>query len=552
MGQMVRFAPMSSPPMGDVRVFNYFFFVPERIVNPTWEKFITGYYQSPANGSTFLTKPNLTFKLIGNMSVQFKSLFKSGPNGLKRINLLDYLGLRTVDGVVPTSTDFTLSPILAFWKIYFEYFVNENIGVVYPKFTSDQTNFQFYVRNEESSDFSYVDKLYTYDDFLNLVINGHVTIGDAIEKGGLVNIDCALSNIAFILTLPHRMWSKDYFTSALPWTQKGESVTVPVFGDDQLLIPNSQVVVNSDVFPNKGNYAPLDIGSPIGGSGEADPTPLSYLGTQGSRHKVGLEALGYSVNLSDKTGLTINSLRTALKMQEWLERNARGGTRYIEQLRAHFGVKSSDARLQRPEYLGGANMSIITNTVMQTSASTEDGTPQGTMAGSSTTVATTPRFKFYAEEHGFIIGLSFIVPMPIYSDGINRAFLRRNFDDYYWPEFAHLGEQPVYRCELYNNDTAYETDVFGYQSRYAEYKNKRNEVHGDFLDDVGMKGWLYGHRKFANAPSLTGEFLEVNPIRESSLNSMFPVVDGNDHIYVETYHKLNASRLMPKYGTPLL
>lgn len=532
--------------MGDVRVFNYFFFVPERIVNPNWEKFITGYYQNPANGSTFLTKPNLTFKLTGNQSAQFKSLFKSGPNGLKRINLLDYLGLRTVDGVVPTSTDFTFAPILAFWKIYFEYFVNENIGVVYPKITSDQTNFQFFVRNEESSDFSFVDKLYTYDDFLNLVINGHVTIGDAIEKGGLVNIDCALSNIAFLLTLPHRMWSKDYFTSALPWTQKGESVSVPLYDGSDITVSQGVVTPHFTDSSQVSSHLPLNMsGSNTGGQffGET---------SGGSNRPIEMLVQKQTVNLGDKSGLTINSLRTALKMQEWLERNARGGTRYIEQLRAHFGVKSSDARLQRPEYLGGANMSIITNTVMQTSASTEDGTPQGTMAGSSTTVATTPRFKFYAEEHGFIIGLSFIVPMPIYSDGINRAFLRRNFDDYYWPEFAHLGEQPVYRCELYNNDTSYETDVFGYQSRYAEYKNKRNEVHGDFLDDVGMKGWLYGHRKFENAPSLTGEFLEVNPMRESSLNSMFPVVDGNDHIYVETYHKLNASRLMPKYGTPLL
>ena len=550
MGQMVRFAPMSAPPMGDVRVFNYFFFVPERIVNPNWEKFITGYYQNPSKGSTFLTMPNLTFKLTGTRSVLFNSLFTSRPTGLKRINLLDYLGLRTADGFVPTSTDFTLSPILAFWKIYFEYFVNENIGIVFPKLTSDQQNFQFLIRVEDSGSIKSVDKLYTYDDFLSLVINGSVTIKDAIEEGGLINFDCSLPNILFLLTLPHRMWSKDYFTSALPWTQKGESVSVPLFDGKELPVSP----VNGIPFIDSVSQGVQD--KPLLFTGDVQNGFLSFKDQlpngSSSTSVVSIGVRGQTVNLGDKSGLTINSLRTALKMQEWLERNARGGTRYIEQLRAHFGVKSSDARLQRPEYLGGANMSIITNTVMQTSASTDDGTPQGTMAGSSTTVATTPRFKFYAEEHGFIIGLSFVVPMPIYSDGINRAFLRRNFDDYYWPEFAHLGEQPVYRCELYNDDTEYETDVFGYQSRYAEYKNKRNEVHGDFLNELGMQGWLYGHRRFENHPKLTGEFLEVNPSRESSLNSMFPVVDGNDHIYVETYHKLNASRLMPKYGTPLL
>ena len=192
--------------------------------------------------------------------------------------------------------------------------------------------------------------------------------------------------------------------------------------------------------------------------------------------------------LSNATGSTINELRQAFQIQKWLERNARGGTRYIEQILSHFGVKSSDARFQRPEYLGGGKTPVTVSEVLQMSSSDETS-PQGNMAGHGVSVGNSNQFSRYFEEHGMIIGIMSVLPRTAYMQGIPRFMTKTDRYDFFWPEFAHLGEQAVKSKELFwkPNDDAYNDSDFGYQPRYTEYRYIPDTVHGEFANT--LKFW---------------------------------------------------------------
>ena len=237
----------------------------------------------------------------------------------------------------------------------------------------------------------------------------------------------------------------------------------------------------------------------------------------------------------------MNELRRAEKLQQWLEKNARGGARYVEQILSHFGVVSSDARLQRPEYLGGGKTPVVISEVLQTSASQEDSA-QGNPAGNGISVGTSHRFNKYFEEHGFIIGIMSVLPKTAYQQGLPRMFQRTDKFDYYYPEFAHLGEQEVLNSEVYLDPTGatYNRGTFGYQSRYAEYKYNADTVHGDFRESLNF--WHLG-RIFNTAdpdgegvgkPVLNKEFVESKPS-----NRIFNVTtDDVNHLWAEVYQDI--------------
>jgi len=324
-----------------------------------------------------------------------------------------------------------------------------------------------------------------------------------------------------------RAWEKDYFTSALPFPQRGADVQLPV----------------------SFNYK--DIGTYVDFNGAEDTTGNLNVDTG----LVGTDATGnFRGNIQnleeDATSVTINELRNANRLQEWLEKNARAGSRYIEQILSHFGVRSSDARLQRPEYLGGGKSPVVISEVLQTSPTTTDvylsDTPLGEMAGHGVSVGKNHGFTKSFEEHGYVFGIMSVMPRTTYQNGLDRMWNKFDKLDYYWPEFAHLGEQEILNKEIYydGTDTNLES-TFGYTPRYAEYKYKQSSVHGDFRDELSY--WHLG-RQFSTAPALNADFVKADP-RED----IFAVTEANEHkLYCQIYNSVKAIRPMPYYGTPYL
>ena len=345
-----------------------------------------------------------------------------------------------------------------------------------------------------------------------------------------------IANDADTFKLRKRAWEKDYFTSALPWAQRGEQLQVPLSGTAPVVGSAS----NNISIRNAITGAELSDGNLFVEGGYIKDS----VGSVAEFKKVtqGLEA-----DMSQVTSSTINELRQATSIQRFMEKMARGGARYIEAIYSHFGVKSSDARLQRPEYLGGGKTPVIISEVLQNSQSTETS-PQGTMVGHGISVGNTNEFTARFEEHGFVIGIMSIIPRTSYQNGLPRYMQKFDKFDYFWPDLAHIGEQEVKKSELFYDPTYLlenpaNSGTFGYQPRYAEYRFVPDTVHGDMAGNLEF--WHMG-RKFSELPPLNQSFIESNPTHR-----IFAVEDPNEHkLIVQTYTNFQAIRPLPKYGTP--
>jgi hypothetical protein len=351
----------------------------------------------------------------------------------------------------------------------------------------------------------------------NLVSEVDYTLADGNNTGDVVDL----------VKMRQRAWEHDYFTASLPFAQKGTAVDIPIGS------------IDSDVAVNWNNLN-------VGGTQLQEFTGSLPLGIATIGASAGQATLG-NPNLIAKTSdldiqpTTINDLRRAFRLQEWLEKNARGGTRYIENILMHFGVRSSDKRLQRPEYITGLKTPVIISEVLNTSATAEEA--QGNMAGHGVAVSTGKYGNYFCEEHGYIIGIMSVMPQPAYQQGIPKTYLKSDPLDFFWPSFAHIGEQPVTNNELYAY-TATAEDTFGYVPRYAEYKYQPSRVAGDFRTVLDY--WHLG-RIFATQPSLNQAFIECDP---DQVERIFAVQDGEDNLYCQIMHKIKAVRPMPKFGTP--
>jgi len=477
--QMLRFAPMIAPVMHRIDVFQHFFFVPNRLTWKNWEDFITG-------GETGTEDP--TFPII-----------RQSNSNVVVGELADYMGLPTKnpDPGLPLTTPVSALPFAAYNIIYNEFFRDQNLIEKLPYQLSDGTN--------------------NWNDYTKL---------------------------------QERAWGHDYFTSALPWTQKGPEATIPLGTTaplnytNQGLNPDTTKLIDK-ATGNQLNSQPFteNLGTQAGGN-----TIYGNNGTLGQDFfRIDVDnSKALSVDLSTATASSINDLRQAFRLQEWLEKNARGGSRYIEVIKSHFGVTSSDSRLQRPEFLGGGKSPVTISEVLQTSESgvaPENGTPQGNMAGHGINVGGGNDFSYYAQEHGYIIGLISILPKTAYYQGTPKHYKKFDKFDYYFPSFAHLGEQPIANTEIYTQINEEDNETFGYTPRYAEYKHMLSSVHGEFRTTLDF--WHLA-RKFNKLPQLNEDFINCKPDKR-----IFAVeLEEQETIYAHIFHDLKATRLMPYFGTP--
>ena len=337
----------------------------------------------------------------------------------------------------------------------------------------------------------------------------------------------------------------DYFTSCLPWPQKGDPVSIPLGGTADVYGFDNSLGLDS-VFTGSGTAGNTWL---RGVSGTAGNTQYQSAGAfTGSQHlflnpnvKVG------EADLSTATAVTINELRTAFQIQKLLERDARGGTRYIELILSHFGVRSDDARLQRPEYLGGGTSRINVNPIAST-ATVPGEAPQANLAGVGTTVNKAGFQKSFTE-HGLIIGLVSARSDLTYQNGIERMWSRTTRYDFYWPTLAHLGEQAVLAKELnYSGNATADNAVFGYQERYAEYRYKPSLVTGLFNSHnaTPLDTWHLAQEFDPATPvALSPDFIVENPPMDRIL-----AVPSEPDFLCDIWHDLKCDRPMPVYSVP--
>lgn len=477
--QMIRFSPLVAPMMHNIDFKLDYFFVPYRLVWKEWKDFITG----GEDGNDLPSYPRI------GINSNTKRL-------LTKASLADYLGVPPVSASNISGGDgawtdlsngddkqfISALPFRAYQLIYHEYFRDQNVGIEY----------------------------------------------DQQEHSGTHTFEAANA----VMSLRKTNWEKDYFTSALPFLQRGGEVQLPIgttsvdkVNVDGLSVYSDANLGWDDIKVNRFTY-----------NDEVEPDSM-YINDSLGKYKVTLTG--------DTDSVTINELRKASALQQWLELMARAGSRYREQIFAIFGERIPDYTVQVPQYLGGGKTPIMISEVLSTYSQSETDRPQGDMSGHALGLGDNIGFRQSFDEHGIILGLCRLVPKAAYTQGLSKFWQKFDKFDHFFPQFANLGEQEVYNKELYVKGNSSDEQIFGYQQRYAEYKYSFNRIAGDFRDTLAH--WELS-RRFNDHPLLNQSFVEIGDYDTSRI---FAVQEG-DKIWMSFYHNVDALRPIPYHSNPQL
>jgi len=323
-------------------------------------------------------------------------------------------------------------------------------------------------------------------------------------------------------------WEKDYFTTSRPWEQKGPSVTLPLGTSAPVA---SDAAINSNLTIKLPNVGSGDYVMPV-----SSPPYLQTTNTTGTAGNA------LYVDLSSATAVDVNDVRQAFALQRYQEARARYGSRYTEYL-AYLGVRSSDARLQRPEYLGGGRQALQFSEVLQTASTTAAGDGVGQLYGHGIAGMRSNRYRKFFEEHGYIMSVMYILPKTIYPQGLFRHWNRRVKEDFWQKELEHIGQQQVLMKELYALGAGPET-VFGYQDRYDEYRRAESQVHGEFRST--LNDWHFA-RLLAAQPTLNASFVSADPAKRP-----FQAQGSNNTILAAIQHQMVARRMVAASGSSFI
>ena len=501
--KVVRMQPMVAPPMDDLFLDTYYFFVPNRLVWDHWTNLM-------GENDTTSWYPSVDYSVPQILS----------PSGGWNIGTIaDYFGIPT--GVSTLSV--SALPFRCYAKIVNDWFRDEN-----------------------------------------LVDPAVLTTGDATTTGsndaGLDKYE--LGGKPFVAAKYH-----DYFTSCLPSPQKGDPVTIPVAS---VTVPiDIPVKTSTEELFSVGNSTPAMSFSGSGLAGVGNSTTIKY-NSSGSGSLVpntypstgagfdvpfaaqglvptNLHAVGDVIGSGFAT--SINELRMAFQMQKLLERDARGGTRYIEMIKSHFGVTSPDARLQRSEYLGGNRIRINVNQIVQQSATTTGSTPQGNPVGLSVTHDNADSFTRSFTEHGFVIGLMVARYPHTYQQGLERFWSRKTRFDYYFPVFANIGEQAVLNKEIYATGTEDDEKAFGYQEAWADYRYKPSRVSGEMRSSATKSLDVWHFADYYNKlPTLSPDWIKED---KNNVDRVLAVSSSvSNQLWADIVINNRTSRPMPLYSVP--
>uniref|UniRef100_A0AAU8AX84 Major capsid protein n=1 Tax=Dulem virus 166 TaxID=3145643 RepID=A0AAU8AX84_9VIRU len=498
--KVVRMQPLVSAPMDNIYLDTYYFFVPNRLVWNHWKEFNGENTQSAWIPTTEYSIPQIT---------------SPATTGWETGSIADYFGLPTKVANLSVNA----LPFRAYALIVNEWFRDQNL----------QQPLNIPV-----------------DDTTIAGSNGTNFVTDVV-KGGK----------PFVAAKYH-----DYFTSCLPAPQKGPDVTLSIAGmQSQAPVKTAETdLVTYEhnlrlAYPNNPGWSGSDY-HPLYGRIESSiaPSGNSLMATTGSSPSSGgftpysFSNLYADIDIESTSLVTINQLRMAFQIQKLYERDARGGTRYTEILRSHFGVTSPDSRLQRPEYLGGNRIPINISQVVQTS-STDSTSPQANVAGMSLTSDSHGDFISSFTEHGYIIGLMVARYDHTYQQGIARHFSRKTRFDYYWPVLANIGEQAILNKEIYAQGTSVDDEVFGYQEAWADYRYKPSIVTGEMRsnEDKTLDSWHFAD-EYASLPTLSSSWIQED---KSNIDRVLAVQSSiSNQLFADLYIQNESTRPMPMYSVP--
>lgn len=498
--KVVRMQTLLTPVMDNVYLDTYYFFVPNRLVWEHWKQFMGENTESAWIPQVEYEVPQLT----------------APANGWEVGTLADYMGVPT--GVKGLSV--SALPFRAYALIMNEWFRSENLT-----------------------------------DPLNIPVDDATVQG--VNTGNYVS-DVAKGGKPFVANK-----FRDYFTSCLPSPQKGPDVTI-----NTAQLGNAPVVPMDKPVPKDLLNYPYNVYIPNGNSnfgagyhaGSVHQNAFGgayWLAKDGNNDldpTIDIGVVGYPANLwaqfdNTVSVATINQLRTAFQIQKFYERSARGGSRYIETLKAHFGVTSPDARLQRPEYLGGNRIPVSINQVIQNSGTVSGSTPLGDTGAMSLTTDVHSDFTKSFVEHGFVIGVMVARYDHTYQQGIERFWSRKSMFDYYWPEFANIGEQAVLNKEIYAQGNAQDDEVFGYQEAWADYRYKPSRVSGEMRSSYAqsLDVWHLAD-DYSKMPALSDAWIHEDP---ATINRVLAVSDNlANQFFCDIYVQNYSTRNMPLYSIP--